>query len=105
MKIKLDENLPVRLVGALEQHGHETDTVIDENLAGFPDEAVWLAAGADHGFSSLKTWISRIHASLYRAPIPGFSLCGCENLAHKLCWMPSPPLLVTSTAGPAALSC
>ncbi len=50
MKIKLDENLPVRLVGALEQHGHETDTVIDENLAGFPDEAVWLAAGAEQRF-------------------------------------------------------
>jgi predicted nuclease of predicted toxin-antitoxin system len=50
MKIKLDENLPVRLVGALEQHGHETDTVIDENLAGVPDEAVWLAASAEQRF-------------------------------------------------------
>jgi len=50
MKIKLDENLPARLVGALARHGHETDTVIDENLAGFPDEAVWLAASAEQRF-------------------------------------------------------
>ncbi|MDP2787376.1 MAG: DUF5615 family PIN-like protein [Pseudomonadota bacterium] len=50
MKIKLDENLPVRLAVALARHGHETDTVIDENLAGFPDEAVWLAAGAEQRF-------------------------------------------------------
>ena len=50
MKIKLDENLPVRLVGALARHGHETDTVIDESLAGFPDEAVWLAASAEQRF-------------------------------------------------------
>lgn len=50
MKIKLDENLPARLVGALARHGHETDTVIDENMAGSPDEAVWLAANAEQRF-------------------------------------------------------
>jgi predicted nuclease of predicted toxin-antitoxin system len=50
VKIKLDENLPVRLVGVLAQHGHETDTVIEENLAGYPDEAVWHAAVAEQRF-------------------------------------------------------
>ncbi|MDO9224652.1 MAG: DUF5615 family PIN-like protein [Pseudomonadota bacterium] len=50
MKIKLDENLPARLVGVLVRHGHETDTVIDENLSGHPDEAVWQAASAEQRF-------------------------------------------------------
>ena len=50
MKIKLDENPPVRLVGALAQHGHDTQTVIDENLAGYPDEAVWHAAVTEQRF-------------------------------------------------------
>jgi predicted nuclease of predicted toxin-antitoxin system len=50
MKIKLDENLPVRLVDVLVRHGHETDTVIDENLAGHPDDAVWQASVAEQRF-------------------------------------------------------
>ena len=32
MKIKLDENLPGRLVRALTELGHDTDTVVDEDL-------------------------------------------------------------------------
>jgi len=103
MKIKLAENLPARLAVALTRHGHEADTVIDENLAGFPDKQSSLQRAQNNVFSSLRTWISRIHASLHQASTPGFSLCGCENLVHKLCWMPSPPSLATSTAGLAAL--
>lgn len=44
MKIKLDENLPVRLARALEKLGHETDTVPEEGLAGRDDPHVWKAA-------------------------------------------------------------
>lgn len=50
MRIKLDENLPARLVGVLAQKGHEVDTVLDENLVGYPDEAIWRAAGAEQRF-------------------------------------------------------
>ena len=32
MKIKLDENMPHRLVAALARHGHDVDTVLDEQL-------------------------------------------------------------------------
>jgi predicted nuclease of predicted toxin-antitoxin system len=50
VKIKLDENLPDRLVSALAALGHAVDTVPDEGLAGFDDSHVWAAAQADGRF-------------------------------------------------------
>jgi predicted nuclease of predicted toxin-antitoxin system len=50
MKIKLDENIPLRLVSALENLGHDVDTVADEGLSGKPDEAVWHAAQQEKRF-------------------------------------------------------
>jgi predicted nuclease of predicted toxin-antitoxin system len=50
VKIKLDENLPARLVSALVALGHEVDTVPAEGLAGFDDARVWRAAQADGRF-------------------------------------------------------
>jgi hypothetical protein len=50
MKIKLDENLPARLIGALARHGHEADTVMGENLAGYSDAAILHAAGVEQRF-------------------------------------------------------
>jgi len=44
MKIKLDENLPFRLVTILSELGHETDTIPEEELKGCNDEKVWEAA-------------------------------------------------------------
>jgi predicted nuclease of predicted toxin-antitoxin system len=44
MKIKLDENLPTRLVAALAQLGHDADTVARERLTGRPDVDIWRAA-------------------------------------------------------------
>ena len=44
MDIKLDENLPARLVAALTSLGHNVDTVFSEHLNGHPDEEVWEAA-------------------------------------------------------------
>jgi predicted nuclease of predicted toxin-antitoxin system len=44
MKIKLDENLPFRLVGILSALGHEIDTIPQEGLKGCNDEQVWGAA-------------------------------------------------------------
>ena len=41
MKIKLDENLPARLVPFLIKLGHQVDTVADEGLMGKPDTDVW----------------------------------------------------------------
>ncbi len=50
MRIKLDENLPGRLVPVLTELGHDTDTVIDERLAGQDDGVVWEAVQADARF-------------------------------------------------------
>jgi len=50
MRIKLDENLPFRLVDILNQMGHETDTVPQEGLSGQDDTRVWKAAQANGSF-------------------------------------------------------
>jgi predicted nuclease of predicted toxin-antitoxin system len=44
MKIKLDENIPTRLVEDLAALGHDVDTAPGEGLAGRPDDHVWRAA-------------------------------------------------------------
>lgn len=41
MRIKLDENLPDRLVSVLGGLGHDTDTVVREGLGGKPDVELW----------------------------------------------------------------
>ncbi len=44
MKVKLDENLPIRLVDVLEGRAHDVDTVATEGLTGKPDVDVWASA-------------------------------------------------------------
>ena len=44
MNIKLDENLPERLVSMLSAFGHDVDTVRTERLTGRDDTDVWAAA-------------------------------------------------------------
>lgn len=46
MRIKLDENMPARLVSRLSGFGHDVDTVSDEGLSGCDDEQVWAGAQA-----------------------------------------------------------
>ena len=46
MRFKLDENLPVELVGDLSRLGHDVDSVVGEGLAGSEDAAVVKAARA-----------------------------------------------------------
>jgi predicted nuclease of predicted toxin-antitoxin system len=50
MKIKLDENLPTRLMAVLERQGHEVDTVATEGLTGKPDADVWASARRERRF-------------------------------------------------------
>jgi Domain of unknown function (DUF5615) len=50
VKIKLDENLPARLVPALTTLGHDVDTVYAERLTGRGDPQVWSAAQAAQRF-------------------------------------------------------
>ena len=44
MNIKLDENLPVRLIRFLSDLEHNVDTVPQEGLTGLDDSTVWHAA-------------------------------------------------------------
>ena len=44
MKIKLDENLPAKLLNHLTNFGHDVDTVLLEKLVGQNDEKIWQAS-------------------------------------------------------------
>ena len=72
MKIKLDENLPERLVAALTALGHDLDTVYAERLNGQVDPNVWRATQAgqrflitqDLDFSDVRHYAPGTHAGL-----------------------------------------
>jgi predicted nuclease of predicted toxin-antitoxin system len=72
MKIKLDENLPFRLVNILFQLGHETDTILQEGLKGCNDAQIWEAAQRsgyflitqDLDFSNINRFIPGTHHGL-----------------------------------------
>ena len=44
MRIKLDENMPNRLIDVLTGLNHDADSVYSERLIGRPDSTVWQAA-------------------------------------------------------------
>jgi len=50
MKIKLDENLPLRLATLLKGHRHDVDTVHDEGFIGHADREIWEAAQKESRF-------------------------------------------------------
>jgi|YNPBryunderm2012_1023409.scaffolds.fasta_scaffold18297_3 predicted nuclease of predicted toxin-antitoxin system len=50
MKVKLDENIPAGLVDVLNQYGHDTVTVPQEQLAGQPDKLIWEVAQREKRF-------------------------------------------------------
>jgi len=72
MKIKLDENLPARLVPILQKHGHDVDTVPEEHLSGKPDAEIWRAVAGegrflitqDLDFSDTRQFAPGTHAGL-----------------------------------------
>lgn len=50
MKIKLDENIPLSIMPALRQRGHDADTVDQEGLKGRSDPEIWDAAQREGRF-------------------------------------------------------
>lgn len=72
MNLKLDENLPERLVAELGILGHDVDTVRAEHLAGHDDTDVWRGAQTagrflitqDLDFSDVRRYPSGTHAGL-----------------------------------------
>ena len=72
MRIKLDENLPERLVAELAKLGHDADTVRAEHLTGRPDNEIWQAAQSmdrflitqDLDFSDVRRYVPGTHGGL-----------------------------------------
>ncbi len=50
MKIKLDENLPLRLAALLKNVGHDVHTTAQEGLIGHSDREIWEAAQKESRF-------------------------------------------------------
>ncbi len=72
MRIKLDENLPVRLAAVLENLDHDVHTIAEENLSGKGDNEVWEAAQRDGrflitqdlDFSDLRRFVPGTHCGI-----------------------------------------
>ncbi len=72
MRVKLDENLPERLVPILVELGHDVDTVLNEGLKGAKDDDLWPAiqkAGRflitkDLGFSDARRYPPGTHRGI-----------------------------------------
>ncbi len=81
MRIKLDENMPIELIGELEMLGHDVEHVHDEQLSGHPDPDVWRAAQdeermlitQDIGFGDARMFTPGAHSGfvLVRLKRPG----------------------------------
>lgn len=50
MKVKIDENIPLRLAAKLADLGHDVDTVASEGLEGRPDDELWQAVLREQRF-------------------------------------------------------
>jgi len=72
MKIKLDENLPLRLATLLNSSGHEAHTAYQEGLVGRSDQQVWELAQQesrflitqDLDFSDARRFVPGMHHGL-----------------------------------------
>jgi predicted nuclease of predicted toxin-antitoxin system len=72
LTVKLDENLPERLVDVLTGLGHDVDTVRSEGLIGSDDFVIWDAAQSakrflvtqDLDFSDMRRYEPGAHAGL-----------------------------------------
>jgi predicted nuclease of predicted toxin-antitoxin system len=81
VRIKLDENLPHRLVQLLGDLGHDVDTVPDEGIGGRDDSVVWdrcpvhgrFLITQDLDFSDARKYVPGTHHGLLlvRIPQPG----------------------------------
>ncbi len=78
MRIKLDENLPVSVVGVLTGLGHDVDTVDREGVRGATDPEVVTAASAagrllvilDRGLGDVRSLPPGTHAGIVVLRLP-----------------------------------
>jgi predicted nuclease of predicted toxin-antitoxin system len=104
VKVKLDENIPISVVGMLVGRGHDVDTVVAENLTAAADETIVQAAAAagrllltlDRGVGDLRRHppgshsgivVLRLHdqsAAAVRRIIDQLTETNLENLAGSV---------------------
>jgi predicted nuclease of predicted toxin-antitoxin system len=69
MRIKVDEDLPPRVVEALQDAGHEAIGVVDQGMGGWKDAPLWAAVQAeqrffvtaDKGFADIRFYTPGTH--------------------------------------------
>jgi predicted nuclease of predicted toxin-antitoxin system len=89
MKIKLDENLPLRLATILRELGHDVHTVQDERLIGHADNEIWKATQQesrflvtqDLDFSDTRTFAPGTHHGLLLVRLHSMNR---RNLAERV---------------------
>ncbi|MCL5105009.1 MAG: DUF5615 family PIN-like protein [Armatimonadetes bacterium] len=72
MLIKADENIPRSVVVLLRSNGHDAMHLIDQNMGGWSDSALWLVVQAegrflvttDKGFGDLRAYPPGAHAGV-----------------------------------------
>lgn len=101
MRIKLDENLPARLLSVLRRHGYDVDTVAEEHLTGHPDAKIWETARKENRFLITQDLNFPTPADSLPEPVPGRFWSGCVNPVRMPCWKPSARLPEKSPVGPA----
>jgi Domain of unknown function (DUF5615) len=85
MKIKLDENLPLRLASLLINLGHDLHTLRDERLVGHGDREIWEASQNESRFLITQDRIFRICGSSLGDHITAYSSCAFDRQTLGTC--------------------
>ena len=83
MKLKLDENLPLRLATLLREVGHDVHTLQDEALLGHPDKEIWEAAQKESRFQVTQDLDFSDARHFVPARITGFCWCGSTSRTEE----------------------
>ena len=72
MQIKVDEDLPKRVVTLLRENGYEADSIVEQAMAGWKDVALWHSIQAesrflvtgDKGFADIRLYPPGSHSGI-----------------------------------------
>lgn len=72
MKIKVDEDLPNKVVELLREKGHQAVSITEQEMSGFKDVDLWpivqaeqrLLITADKGFADIRTYPPGTHSGI-----------------------------------------
>jgi predicted nuclease of predicted toxin-antitoxin system len=92
VKVKLDENIPLSVVGMLVERGHDVDTVVAENLTAAADETIVQAAAAagrllltlDRGVGDLRRHPAGSHGGIVVLRLHDQSAAAVRRIVDQL---------------------